>query len=50
MYYHLIGVFDTAYYIAKNNKPLGDMEALLKYAKILGVNVLEQYKGNNQCK
>ncbi|XP_075441328.1 zinc finger protein 862-like [Ascaphus truei] len=49
MFQQMCVVFNTAYYIAKNNKPFSDMKELLNYARKLGVGVPEQYGNDKRC-
>ncbi|XP_075445263.1 zinc finger protein 862-like [Ascaphus truei] len=49
MFQQMCVVFNSAYYIAKTNKPFSDIKDLLNYTRKLGVHVLEQYSNDKRC-
>ncbi|MEE6467962.1 hypothetical protein FKM82_008120 [Ascaphus truei] len=49
MFQQMCVVFNSAYYIAKTNKPFSDIKELLNYTRKLGVHVLKQYSNDKRC-
>jgi hypothetical protein len=46
---HMKCVFNTAYYIAKHNKPYTDIGGLLTLVENLGVKVRSEYSNDMKC-